>query len=320
VTDTDLNRIEAGLGIALPKDYRELMRSRAEELKGLTHEIRGVTYGWFDDLLYLDADRCIDVNLSERQPNSGTGYAFPNWSNTFFLIGTNGAGDYYCLRLKDDRKVWMIGSDCGNEPSEMYPTLADFVNVQVRRHAEEPPWQPPPVLSSFDSSCPLLERFCFSIGRKVCQLECQDGDRPLTEEKLQLHGIDVRELGRCVLRIVAILAKCDPDALTIEVGPMPSSSGGLMLPFTEPPVGDPRFCSVGANIGRGNVYVALFGPQEKAPPPKEAGIDWQAFRTAVMALLQVIHPPGTQVTISEAQHSQFNVSERWYYDLTYSLQ
>ena len=75
----------------------------------------------------------------ERQSGAGTEYAFPNWSKTFFLIGTNGAGDYYCLRLQGDRKVWMIGSDCGDEPSEMYGSLAGFIEEEVRQHAEEPP-------------------------------------------------------------------------------------------------------------------------------------------------------------------------------------
>ena len=319
MTDADLNRIEARLGIALPTVYRELMRTRAEELRGLTHEIQGVTYGWFDDLLYLDANRVIDDNLSERQPDAGTEYAFPNWSKTFFLIGTNGAGAYYCLRLKGDRKVWMIGSDCGNEPSEMYGSLAEFVEEEVRRHAEEPPWQPP-VLSSFDRSCALLERFGLYIGRKVCQIECQEGDRPMTEAKLRLHGIDVGELGRCVLRVVANLAKCDADALTIEVDPKPSSSGSLMLNFSEPLIGDPRFRGVGVNIFRGNVYVSLHGPQDKAPPPNKVGIDWPAFQAAVIALLKALHPQGTRVTISEAQSSQFNLSEQWNYDFTYSLE
>lgn len=113
------------------------MLTRAEELKGLTYQIRDVTHGWFDDLLYLDAQQVIDVNLSERQQNAGTESAFPGWSKTFFLIGTNGGGDYYCLRLEGDSKVWMIGSDCGNEPSEMHPTLTEFVEENIQEFHEQ---------------------------------------------------------------------------------------------------------------------------------------------------------------------------------------
>ncbi len=318
--DADLNRIEERLGISLPNAYRELMLNRAERLKGLTHEIRGKTYRWFDELLYLDADEVIDTNLVERQPDAGTEYTFPNWSKTFFLIGSNGAGDYYCLRLKGDLKVWMIGSDCSKEAREMYRSLAEFVDEEVRRHVEEPPWQPPPILSSFDNSCPLLERFGFYIGRNTCEIECQEGDRPLTEEKLRSHGIDIRKLGRCAFRVVAVLAKCDTDALTIQVDPKASSSGMLTLKFCEPAIGDSRFRGVGANIFRGKVHVSLHGPQDEAPPPKMVGIDWPAFREGVTDLLQAIHPPGTRVTISEAQPSRFNLSEQWNYDLAYSLE
>ena len=137
---------------------------------------------------------------------------------------------------------------------------------------------------------------------------------------LRQSGIDIGKLGRCVLRVVAVLAKCDRDALTVEVDPEPSSSGMLTLNFSEPPIGDPRFCGVGANIFRGNVCVSLYGPQQKAPPPKKAGIDWPAFRAGVMALLQAIYPPGTGVTISEVQSSRFNLSEQWNYDFAYSLE
>jgi SMI1 / KNR4 family (SUKH-1) len=137
VTDADLNLIEAQLGIALPNAYRELMRTRADELKGYTYEIRGEPRGWFDDLLYLDPHEVVRVNLSERQPDAGTEYAFPDWSKTFVLVGTNGGGDYYCLRLAGDDKVWMIGSDCGDQPSEQYPTLAEYVDTQIEEYHEE---------------------------------------------------------------------------------------------------------------------------------------------------------------------------------------
>jgi hypothetical protein len=137
MTDSDLNSIQTRLNIALPDAYRELMRTRAEELRGFTYQLGDETRGWFDDLLYLDADEVVRVNLSERQSNTGTECAFPDWSKTFFLIGTNGGGDYYCLRLDGDPKVWMIGSDCGDEPSEQYPTLMEYVEQQIEEFHEE---------------------------------------------------------------------------------------------------------------------------------------------------------------------------------------
>jgi hypothetical protein len=62
------------MGTPLPEDYRKLMLTRAVELKSLTHKINGETYPWFDETLYLDADRVIVTNLVERRPDSGTSY------------------------------------------------------------------------------------------------------------------------------------------------------------------------------------------------------------------------------------------------------
>jgi hypothetical protein len=238
VTDADLNQIEARLGITLPKAYQELMRTRAGELKSLTHEFNGETLRWFDNMLWLDADEIIEVNLAERQWDADTEDAFPGWARTFFLIGTNGAGDFYCLRLKGDRKVWMIGSDCGLEPTEMHPTLLAYVQSELRRYQEETPWEPPPVRSSFDDSCPLLERFAIYIGGGDCEIASQEGDRPLTAAKLQQHGIDLEKLGRRTLQLVAVLAKCDADALKIKVDRKPNESGSLVLHMSPIPIGD----------------------------------------------------------------------------------
>jgi hypothetical protein len=121
MTLADLKRIEGGLGIKVPKDYRELMLSRTADLKA----------AGLGGILYLNADAIIITNLIERQRDAGTGYAFPNWWKKFFLIGTNGAGDYYCLRLDRNRKVWMIGSDCGDKPLEIHGSLAEFVEEEL---------------------------------------------------------------------------------------------------------------------------------------------------------------------------------------------
>jgi hypothetical protein len=214
------------------------MRTRAEELKSLTYEVRGETWAWFENMLWLEPDEVIDQNLSERESDAGTEYAFPEWSKTFFLIGTNGAGDFYCLRLKGDRKVWMIGSDCGLEPTEMHPSLLAYVESELRRYYEETPWDPPAVLSSFDDSCPLLERFAIYIGGGDCEIASQEGDRPLTAAKMQQHGIDLEKLGRRTLQLVAVLAKCDADALKIKVDRKPNESGSLVLHMSPIPIGD----------------------------------------------------------------------------------
>jgi hypothetical protein len=134
--EADFDRIGTELEIAVPGEYRALMRTRAADLQALTHPIRGKTFRWFDETLYFDADEVIRTNLIERRPDSGTGYAFPDWWRRFFLIGSDGGGGYYSLRLDGESGVWMIGSDCG-DPQILYGSLAEFVDEEVRRHREE---------------------------------------------------------------------------------------------------------------------------------------------------------------------------------------
>lgn len=133
MTDADFTEIESKLGITLPNEYRELITARAAGLKTLTHKIGDTTYGWFDDLLFLDAQTVIDYNLAERD-TSATAYGFPKWWKKFFMLGTDGAGNYFCLRLDGKTGIWMIGTDCG-PLKKLYGSLTEFVDKQVLAHA-----------------------------------------------------------------------------------------------------------------------------------------------------------------------------------------
>lgn len=131
MTESDLAEIEAELEITLPKAYRELMRARGEALRAC---------GAFDDdfsSFFLDPREIALVNQGERQEDSGTAEAFPAWWKTFFLAGTNGAGDYYGLRLDNTPGVWMIGSDCGDRPTRVADSLAAFVDERMQEHHED---------------------------------------------------------------------------------------------------------------------------------------------------------------------------------------
>jgi hypothetical protein len=130
MTEQDLARIESRLKIALPTAYRDLVLQRSGELKEA---------GGFDDELspfYLDPDAVIRANRQERPKDAGAGYAFPKWWHTYFLVGTNGGGDYYCLRLDDKPGVWVIGSDCGDRPTRVAPSLKAYVEKRLREHEE----------------------------------------------------------------------------------------------------------------------------------------------------------------------------------------
>lgn len=135
MTEADIDRIETRLGIAVPAEYREFQTSRGDKLKGLTHVLGGVSYGFFDDSLYLDAETVIETNRIERKPDSGTGDAFPGWWETFFLIGSDGGGGYYGLRLDGQPGVWMIGSDV-EDAERVNESLGEYVEQEIERYRE----------------------------------------------------------------------------------------------------------------------------------------------------------------------------------------
>ena len=131
MTEKDLSQIENRLKITLPNEYRALMLARAAEL---------MEAGCFGDDLsafYLHPKQVVQANKLERPKESGTGYAFPRWWETFFLVGTNGGGDYYCLRLDNKPGVWMIGSDCGDKPTRVARSLKAFVDKRVKERKTE---------------------------------------------------------------------------------------------------------------------------------------------------------------------------------------
>ena len=128
MTEDSLLLIESSLGIRLPMSYRALHHQHADRLQRLD---------WSDEPinpLYLTAEHVIAPNIEERRPGMGTACAFPNWWASFFLIGTNGGGDYYSLRLDDAEGVWLIGSDCGETPTRVAETLQQYVELTIAEH------------------------------------------------------------------------------------------------------------------------------------------------------------------------------------------
>lgn len=134
MTDNDLAQIEADLEIALPPDYREFLGSRADELRQVTVTVDGQEVPWFEDSLYLDVGHIVGVNLAQRHRNSTTTTFFPDWWKRFLLIGGDGDGNYYCLRLGRGREVWCIGTACDRMPVAIFLSLEDFVDEELQSH------------------------------------------------------------------------------------------------------------------------------------------------------------------------------------------
>lgn len=131
MTDKDFAEIESKLDITLPTEYRKLFGERQSEL---------VESGCFNGQLssfYLALEEVVDVNLFSRGEDSELAEFFPSWWEEFFLVGTNGAGDFYCLRLDQKPGVWMIGTDCGDEPDQLFDSLSELIDLRLGEHREQ---------------------------------------------------------------------------------------------------------------------------------------------------------------------------------------
>jgi hypothetical protein len=130
MTEEGLKRIEGGLGITLPAEYRTLMVARGAELRRLIAE-----RGHLGQFVEASPNDVLITNCSERRPGMGTSEAYPKWWQQFFLIGTDGGGGYYCLRLDGVPGVRMIGSDDDGQPEKKFESLSDYVDHFVRATA-----------------------------------------------------------------------------------------------------------------------------------------------------------------------------------------
>jgi hypothetical protein len=314
MNESDLARIEAALGIPVPVDYRELMLARREELQEA-----GQAFPSLAETLFLEADQVIRTNLVEREADMGTASAFPRWWTKFFLVGTNGGGDYFCLRLAGDRHVWMIGSDCGSKPAKQFESFADYIEDRIQSYDN-----PEPLPSSFDDSCPLLNRFQIVLWEDRCKIRPQEGDRPLTSEKLRTHGIAASDVESCVKSMVAALSSSPPEAVRISDQAPPPDSGEFMIGFQPPAMADSRLARAQADIYSGYIQVTFrlaTERSEKAPAPAKVKVAWTEFQAGVVRLLETLHPPGTKVTITQpkAEPGGLGPQYEWTYVLNYSL-
>jgi hypothetical protein len=317
MTNAAITKVESALGFALPNDYRDFLSNNADEVLRIKEllPLRAV--------LWTDAEEIIRENIAMRKhaKEMTVGRQGRRWPETYIVVGTNGADYWFIHQDRSKRGLWFWDHEA-RAIHRANASLTEYLKA-LRKDAKDPAkWQPAPVVSSFDPSCPLLDRFRIFISARTCEIQCQEADAPLTAAKFRRHGVRLKDVADRVLRIVAILANCPRKALTINRIPARSSSETLSFNFTEPPIANQRFRWVKANIRSGeiNVYLALNGRTDPAPPPGKAGIDWSAFRDALISLLEAIYPPGTRVKVSSPKRRSFTIfRDEWNYDLSYSL-
>ena len=128
MNEVDFAKMESRLGITLPSTYRTIMSREGGTLINLAEDSADAYLQKFDPIgvIFLTATALIESNLSGRR-NRDMNATFPNWHHKYVMIGTNNAGDYFCLRLDGKPGVWMIGTDCGSKPSKTSRTFKEFV-------------------------------------------------------------------------------------------------------------------------------------------------------------------------------------------------
>jgi hypothetical protein len=212
MTERDIKRIESALGSALPTEYREFLVEHSDDVSRIKQLLP------LRAILWSDAKEIITGNNATRKSAKEMciGPEHEPWPETFVVVGTNGGGSYWFIDTSGAKVgLWYYEHETC-EISRDCKTFDAYLRELHRDEKEPGKWQPEPIRSSFDASCPLLERFGFFISRRCCEIKCQEGDRPLTEKKLRSHGIDIERVGRGVLRLKAALAKCTPGVLTIK--------------------------------------------------------------------------------------------------------
>jgi len=314
--EADVKKIETALGCSLPAEYRSFLIDHSDEVRRIKEmlPLRAV--------LWSDPKEIIRENKAARKyaHEMVIGKEERPWPKDFLLVGTNGGGDYWFIDTAGALEGIRHWDHETQRISQCCKTFERYLR-DLRRDEKEPAkWQPEPIHSSFDASCPLAERFGITLSRECCEIKCQDNDRPVMEKKLQSHGIDVAMVGEYALDLVAILAKSARQKLTIKTIKSSREYPILSLTFAEPRSGDTRYQGVSANIHRGNVFVSLYNALERTPSPKQTGIDWKEFRERTAAVLLSLLPPGTKARISQPKISAYRKAQgRWNYDLTYSL-
>lgn len=100
MTQSEIDKIEAELGVDLPQHYKHFLLNYPKELLGLGSPHNGVT--WLE--LKNQADDIIKTNkdISCHLDNGVV--------NNKLCIGVSGGGDYYFIDLidKDDTKIYFI--------------------------------------------------------------------------------------------------------------------------------------------------------------------------------------------------------------------
>jgi cell wall assembly regulator SMI1 len=135
VTEQEIADIEAAVGVSLPAHYRRFLLEHAGTLRDAKQRIpmRALLYSEPEEIIWInkglrDNPRMIEIN-EDSEP----------WPPNYFVIGTDGGGDYWMVDLNDEKEAfWMYDSEAGGRivPAD-FASWAEYM-AAVRRDLQEP--------------------------------------------------------------------------------------------------------------------------------------------------------------------------------------
>jgi hypothetical protein len=135
MNEHDISGIELAVGVTLPAHYRRFLADHAEELRDAKAKLpmRAVLYFAADDIIGINAGlrdnpRMIEIN-EDSEP----------WPLNYFVVGTNGGGDFWMVDLDDPREaIWQYDSEAGGRigPAE-FRSWAEYM-AAIRHDMRNP--------------------------------------------------------------------------------------------------------------------------------------------------------------------------------------
>ena len=135
--EVEIHKIESSLSCKLPKGYRKFLLNRGEEVAELKELLP------LRVVLWMDPDEIIDENQSARKyaDDKPIGKKRNPWPDHYFLVGTNGAGDYWFIDLSGElRGIWSYQHEA-EDVEQHYDNFGEWMG-DLRRDAKRPEdWQ-----------------------------------------------------------------------------------------------------------------------------------------------------------------------------------
>lgn len=122
MSETELKQIEKSLNVELPSFYKEFMLNYPIDLMGTEAP---------DFTLMIDSERLIEENINAKDDFWG----LPLDDNSF-IIGENGCGDYYLIKLKEDKSIFTFFHD-DNSFYKVSNTIKDYYKKIISQTIED---------------------------------------------------------------------------------------------------------------------------------------------------------------------------------------